>query len=165
MCLLWPFVFVSNWGFFPSMKYCVFWFWCYSKTQINRICWGLLGLHLFLPWIGNTADDSEQTYPAYYSHAQNHGNIGLKRQKHFSSKQLSSVFARLCICLTDLSKSFHFSLRISKMCWVIFFSVCLGRGAWGVGGVVFWVFFLEISIVHSPGARQIHIQSRITDNI
>ncbi|XP_037990683.1 Kv channel-interacting protein 4 isoform X1 [Motacilla alba alba] len=38
-------------------------------------------------------------YPAYYSHAQNHGNIGLKRQKHLSSKQLSSV-AFLSLCQT-----------------------------------------------------------------
>lgn len=103
--------------------------------------------------------------PAYYSHAQNHGNIGLKRQKHFSSKQLSSVFARLCICETDLSNSFYFSLRISKMCWVILFSVCLGNAGVGVR-VVFCGFVLfEISTVHSPGGRQFHILYRKTYHI
>lgn len=126
------------------MKSRVFWFWCYSKTQINKICWGLLRLHLFLLWIGNTTDGNEQVYPSYCSYAQNHCNIGLKRRKHFSSKQLSPVFSRLCICLTDISKSFCFSLRISKMCWVILFSVCLGKE--GRGCVLFGFFCLKLAL-------------------
>lgn len=143
-----PFGFASKVGllllFSPSsMKYHVFQFWCCSKTWFNKICWGLLRLHLFSTWVGDTTDDSEQMYPNYYSHAQKQWNIVLKKQKHFSFTQLSPMFARLYLYLI---------IRCLKMILPL-------SSLWSL-------FFLEINVVHSPRQKsKFHIQSSMICDI
>lgn len=130
--------------FLSSMKYCVFQFWCCSKTWFSKICWGLLRLHLFSPWIGNTTDDSEQMYPNYSVMLKNTEILEWKGKNNFS-------FTQLFTFTQYLPDSVYVWLGIWK--WFYFFSSLN----------FFLFFFLGISI-HSSGQKsKFHIQSSISD--